>query len=90
MTAQRPAGWNRFRYTLWAPMYDWVARFGRQRRRSLALLDLRPGEQVLLVGAGTGADLPWIPDSVSVLATDWTPAMLERARPAPAPASSCG
>jgi len=23
--------WNRLRYTLWAPLYDFVARFGRQR-----------------------------------------------------------
>lgn len=73
--------WNRRRYTLWAPLYDFVARFGRQRRRSLALLDLRPGERALIVGAGTGADLPLIPSGVSVLATDLTPAMLDRARP---------
>jgi phosphatidylethanolamine/phosphatidyl-N-methylethanolamine N-methyltransferase len=73
--------WNRLRYTLWAPLYDFVARFGRQRRRSVALLGLQPGERVLLVGAGTGADLPLIPEGVSVLATDLTPAMLDRARP---------
>ena len=73
--------WNRRRYTLWAPIYDLVVRFGRQRRRSIALLDLKPGERVLIVGAGTGADLPFLPAGVSVLATDLTPAMLERARP---------
>lgn len=73
--------WNRRRYTAWAPVYDLVVRFGPQRRRSIALLDLKPGERVLIVGAGTGADLPWIPVGVSVLATDLTPAMLERARP---------
>lgn len=71
--------WNRVRYTLWAPFYDWIARFGRQRRRSIALLDLQPGERVLIVGAGTGADLPLIPPGVEVLATDLTPAMLSRA-----------
>lgn len=73
--------WNRLRYTLWAPFYDAVARFGRQRRRSIALLGLRPGERVLLVGAGTGADLPLLPAGVLALATDLTPAMLARARP---------
>jgi ubiquinone/menaquinone biosynthesis C-methylase UbiE len=73
--------WNRLRYTLWAPLYDFVARFGRQRRRSIGLLGLQPGERVLLVGAGTGADLPLIPAGVEVLATDLTPAMLDRARP---------
>jgi ubiquinone/menaquinone biosynthesis C-methylase UbiE len=73
--------WNRVRYTLWAPLYDSVARFGQQRRRSIALLGLQPGERVLLVGAGTGADLPLIPEGVSVLATDLTPAMLAKAKP---------
>lgn len=73
--------WNRLRYTLWAPLYDFVARFGRQRRRSIALLGLQPGERVLLIGAGTGADLPLIPAGVEALATDLTPAMLDRARP---------
>jgi phosphatidylethanolamine/phosphatidyl-N-methylethanolamine N-methyltransferase len=73
--------WNRLRYTLWAPFYDWVALFRGQRRRSIELLDLRPGERVLLVGAGTGADLPFLPAGVLALATDLTPAMLERARP---------
>lgn len=73
--------WNRTRYTFWAPLYDFVARFGRQRRRSISLLALQPGERVLLVGAGTGADLPLLPMGVEVLATDLTPAMPERARP---------
>jgi phosphatidylethanolamine/phosphatidyl-N-methylethanolamine N-methyltransferase len=77
--------WNRLRYTLWAPGYDLLARFGRQRRRSIGLLDLQPGERVLVVGAGTGADLPFFPAGVSVLATDLTPAMLERARPKAGP-----
>jgi phosphatidylethanolamine/phosphatidyl-N-methylethanolamine N-methyltransferase len=73
--------WNRIRYTLWAPFYDRVVRLGHQRRRSIGLLHLRPGERVLVVGAGTGADLPFLPESVSALATDLTPAMLERAAP---------
>ena len=72
--------WNRLRYSLWAPFYDRVAGFGRQRRRSLELLALRPGERVLVVGAGTGADLPLLAPEVEVTAIDLTPAMLERAR----------
>jgi phosphatidylethanolamine/phosphatidyl-N-methylethanolamine N-methyltransferase len=72
--------WNRFRYTLWAPLYDYVVRFGRQRKRSIELLDLRPGERVLVVGAGTGADLPYLPHDVEVVAGDLTPAMVERLR----------
>jgi ubiquinone/menaquinone biosynthesis C-methylase UbiE len=53
----------------------------RERRRSLQLLDPRPGERILIVGAGTGADLPYLPAGCRVLATDLTPAMLETARP---------
>lgn len=73
-------GWNRLRYTLWAPFYDGVTRFGRQRSRSVELLDLRPGERVLIDGAGTGADLRHIPSGVEIVATDITPAMIHRLR----------
>ena len=73
--------WNRQRYTLWAPVYDVVGRlFDARRRESLRLLDVRPRERVLLVGAGTGADLPFLPEGCRALATDLTPAMLDRAR----------
>src|SRR5690606_16948604 len=72
--------WNRVRYTLWAPLYDRVASFTRQRRRSIELLGLRPGERVLVDGAGTGADLAFIPPGVAVVAIDLTPAMVPRIR----------
>ena len=73
--------WNRIRYTIWAPVYDMVGRrFDGRRRESVRLLDLEPGERVLVVGAGTGADLPYIPDGCVTIATDLTPAMLKRAR----------
>ncbi len=72
--------WNRVRYTALAPLYDRVAGFRAQRRRSLELLDLQPGERVLVVGCGTGLDLEWIPRGVEVVATDLTPAMVERTR----------
>lgn len=72
--------WNRLRYTLWSVAYDAFMRpFEAFRRRSIELMDLRPGERVLIVGAGTGADLPLLPAGVEVLATDLTPAMLRRA-----------
>lgn len=72
--------WNRVRYTLFAPLYDRVAGFRAQRRRSLELLAPRAGERVLVVGAGTGLDLEWIPPGVEVTAVDLTPAMVERTR----------
>lgn len=72
--------WNRLRYTLLAPVYDAVVGFGPQRRRSLALLEARAGDRILVDGCGTGADLPYLPSGVEVVATDLTPAMVERTR----------
>ena len=72
--------WLRFRYSLWARHYDRVTRLHPQRRRSVELLALQPGEQVAVLGCGTGADLPYFPDDVQVLATDLTPAMLRQAQ----------
>jgi ubiquinone/menaquinone biosynthesis C-methylase UbiE len=69
------------RYTVWAPVYDLlVGSFAETRKASFRRLDPRPGERVLIVGAGTGADLPHLPRGCRVLATDLTPAMLGRAR----------
>ena len=67
-------------YTLWATFYDSVVWFLRgSRRHSLALLDPRAGESILIVGCGTGADFEFLPADVEVTAVDLTPAMLRRA-----------
>lgn len=71
---------QRLRFTLFAPFYDVFVRLDGARRRSLDRLGLAAGERVLLVGAGTGADLPLLPAGVQAVATDVTPAMLDRAR----------
>lgn len=48
-------------------------------REALALVGLRPGEQFLDVAAGTGGlSLPAARLGAEVLATDWSPAMIER------------
>jgi ubiquinone/menaquinone biosynthesis C-methylase UbiE len=73
--------WNRLRYTLWAPAYDAIARlagFEDARRLSTERLRLTPGDSVLIVGAGTGLDLDFLPSNVHVTAIDVTPAMLEQ------------
>jgi ubiquinone/menaquinone biosynthesis C-methylase UbiE len=71
---------QRFRWSLYAPVYDRLISFARQRRRCLELLALAPGERVLIDGCGTGLDLPLLPAGVEVSAIDLTPAMVRRAR----------
>ncbi len=67
-------------YAFWAPLYDTiVGGVGHARRRSIELLAPRPGERVLLVGVGTGLDLPHLPPHAAYEAVDLTPAMLRRA-----------
>ncbi|MDR9440554.1 MAG: class I SAM-dependent methyltransferase [Halomonas sp.] len=72
--------WNRIRYGLYAPVYDLVAEraFRGARRMALGQVTWQPGMRVLLVGAGTGLDLPWLPRDVELHATDLSPAMVRR------------
>jgi ubiquinone/menaquinone biosynthesis C-methylase UbiE len=73
--------WYRLCYTLWSPFYDLlVLWFAGWRRRSINLADLKAGERVLIVGAGTGLDLKFIAPGVHITAIDVTPAMLWRLR----------
>ena len=74
--------WNQFIYRLWAPIYDSTVDhlFLPGRKRALQLLDLQRGEKVLLVGVGTGADLPLLPAGVDATGIDLSPDMLAQAR----------
>ena len=72
--------WNRLRYTVWAPAYDALvcaAGFDAARRLSIERLQLDPSDRVLIVGAGTGLDLDYVPSEIHVTAIDVTPAMLK-------------
>lgn len=72
--------WNRLRYSAYAPFYDAIVTraFRRPRRIALGKVDWQPGMRVLLVGAGTGLDLPFLPYDIEVHATDISPAMVRR------------
>lgn len=72
--------WNRLRYTAYAPFYDAVATraFRRPRRIALGQVDWEPGMRVLLVGAGTGLDLPFLPHDIELHATDLAQTMVKR------------
>ncbi len=76
------------------PRYRWGARFydtlsGERlvyrpgRRAAIDLLDVQPGQRVLVVGCGTGLDLPYLAAAVGtdgeVVGVDRSAAMLRRA-----------
>ena len=54
------------------------------RRRAVAALDLHPGDTVVEMGCGTGANLPYLREQIGaegcVVGIDLTPGMLARAR----------
>ena len=70
----------RYSYTLIAPIYDaFVAPFtATARRQGLALLPDGPHAEVLLVGVGSGLDLPLLPRGPRYTGLDLTPAMFAR------------
>lgn len=74
--------YNRAIYKIWSPVYDAVLGgfFNKGRVRSIAVATLQPGEKVLLVGVGTGSDLPLLPQGVSAVGTDISESMLTRAK----------
>jgi len=78
--------WNRFIYKLWSPIYDLLfdrLLFASGRQRTFELLQLRGDERVLLVGIGTGADLPYLPQKIQAVGVDLSPEMLLKAKKKP-------
>jgi len=70
-------------YTLVAPFYDafLTAATHGARKRSLSALAEGSPRDVLLLGVGTGLDLPHLPPQHRYVGLDLTAAMLMRARP---------
>ena len=74
-------GWNIFRYTIYAPGYDLAARiFSQSRSKSIRELNIKTGDEVLIIGAGTGLDLEFIHEDCHITATDITPAMVAKTK----------
>ncbi len=74
--------WNRLRYTLYLPIYDLIADriFRKYRKRSVELLAAKPGDAILILGAGTGLDLPYLQAYTNLTAIDITPGMITKLR----------
>ena len=70
--------WNKIRYTILTPVYDLIAGYFKEsRKKSVDALEIKVGNKVLIVGAGTGLDLAFLPNDCEIVATDITPAMIE-------------
>ncbi|WP_256684673.1 class I SAM-dependent methyltransferase [Halococcus qingdaonensis] len=74
-------------YGRWARLYDTIATFpgiGSWRERAVESLELSPGDTVVEMGCGTGANLPYLREAVgpsgTVVGVDFTRGMLDRAR----------
>lgn len=78
---------NQGLYHRYARLYDRMFRpyTHKGRRRAIELLDLQPGEKLLIPGVGTGLDLPLLPKEVQVDGIDISPEMLRQAQFKPAP-----
>ena len=71
--------WNRIRYTIYQPGYDFIASiFHPFRKQSIEGLNLQPEDKVLIIGAGTGLDLEFFPQDAQITAIDLTPAMITK------------
>ncbi len=74
---------NVTKYRILAPIYDRLMGhrlFRAARRRAIGLLAIAPRDRVLLVGVGTGEDLPFLPPTASVVGIDLSEEMLAVAR----------
>lgn len=57
--------WNRVVYKMWAPMYDIFFNSGaflKARKKLFSNINVGPELNILFVGIGTGADLPFMMD----------------------------
>lgn len=72
----------RYSYTLMAPFYDALVMQATLNARRASLAHLRPhtGAPVVLVGVGSGLDIPLLPPGPEYLGVDLTAAMLRRAQ----------
>jgi len=71
--------WNKIRYTLYTPGYDLVANLLKgSRKKAIEALNIKEGSRILIIGAGTGLDLEFLPINCEILATDITPSMVAR------------
>lgn len=71
--------WNRLRYTVYTPFYNIIeSTFSGFRKKAIEQLNIKTGDRILILGAGTGLDLDFIGKDAEVTAIDITPAMIDK------------
>ena len=70
-------------YTFLSPIYDWLVKpaFHQVRKKYLQQFQPQIDDRVLIVGIGTGLDIPHLPPKPLYVGIDLTPAMLNYAKP---------
>ncbi|MEY8732630.1 class I SAM-dependent methyltransferase [Peribacillus frigoritolerans] len=76
--------WNKFIYKCWSPIYDYVFNAGlflKARKEIFHEVSLDKGSKVLVVGVGTGAELPYLlHKGYEITAIDYSGDMLKQAQ----------
>jgi len=65
-------------YDLVERLYDWFKRRPDYRQEFLSELEIRPGDRVLEVGVGTGANIPFLPAEIEFFGLDISWGMLRK------------
>ena len=70
------------KYKILSKFYDSVFSklLNRGRTKALSLLDFKENQKVLLIGVGTGLDIPLIPEYCHIMGADLSPSMLDVAK----------
>ncbi len=73
---------NQLKYKFLAPIYDYVFDpiLAKARKKALLSLDFKPNDKILLIGVGTGLDIPLIPKGCSITGIDLSIEMLRKAK----------
>jgi phosphatidylethanolamine/phosphatidyl-N-methylethanolamine N-methyltransferase len=76
--------WNQIIYKVWSPIYDAFFNSGaflNARKKVFQHIHFKPGEKILFVGVGTGADIDQIPyQQLDITAIDYSEDMLHKAK----------
>lgn len=73
--------WNIIRYSIYSVFYDLIVSvLNSSRKKSIEKLNIQNGENVLIVGCGTGTDLKYINAKCNITAIDITPIMVKKTK----------